>query len=159
LSEILVSTGTGDDPAKMAAAKAKADDIESPAARRRRFQRNWQNRSATVPPPPRAAIWANISGRTAQGARGQDLSLKAGQVTDPILTRQGYIILKVVAARPRRPAAIQGSSEQVEDAFYMSRMEPAIRANLTKMREDAFIDIKPGYTSTPAQAQRNQAGL
>ena len=32
----------------------------------------------------------------------------------------------------------------------MSQMEPAIRAYLTKMREDAFIDIKPGYVDTGA---------
>ena len=32
----------------------------------------------------------------------------------------------------------------------MSRMEPAIRAYLTKMREEAYIDIKPGYVDTGA---------
>ena len=45
LSEILVSSGApsavpgmGDDPQKLAAAKAKADDIEAQPPRRRRFQ-------------------------------------------------------------------------------------------------------------------------
>ncbi len=32
----------------------------------------------------------------------------------------------------------------------MSQMEPAIRAYLTKMRDEAFIDIKPGYVDTGA---------
>ena len=39
---------------------------------------------------------------------------------------------------------------QVQDSFYMSRMEPAIREYLTKLREESFIDIKPGYNDTGA---------
>ena len=44
--------------------------------------------------------------------------------------------------------------EQVEQAFYMSRMEPAIREYLTKMREDAYVEIKPGYTDTGASPKQ-----
>ena len=40
--------------------------------------------------------------------------------------------------------------EQVEEALYMQRMEPAIREYLTTMREDSFIDIKPGYVDSGA---------
>ena len=32
----------------------------------------------------------------------------------------------------------------------MTRMEPAIRQYLTKLREESFIDIKPGYNDTGA---------
>ena len=50
-------------------------------------------------------------------------------------------------------------SQQVEENFYMSRMEPAIREYLTKMREEAYIDIKPGYTDQRRQPEGDQAGL
>ena len=76
--------------------------------------------------------------------------LKTGEITDPILTRQGYIILKVVQHVPGGTRPFKDVESEVEDAFYMSRMEPAIRAYLTKLREDSFIDIKPGYTDTGA---------
>jgi peptidyl-prolyl cis-trans isomerase SurA len=76
--------------------------------------------------------------------------LKAGEFTDPILTRQGYIILKVIEHVPGGPRPYKEVESQVDDAFYMSRMEPAIRTYLTKMREEAYIDIKPGYTDTGA---------
>ena len=76
--------------------------------------------------------------------------LKTGEFTEPILTRQGYIILKVVQHVPGGPRPFKEVEPQVEDALYMSRMEPAIRAYLTKMREEAFIDIKPGYIDTGA---------
>ena len=32
----------------------------------------------------------------------------------------------------------------------MSKMQPALREYLTKLRENAFIDIKPGYVDTGA---------
>ncbi len=76
--------------------------------------------------------------------------LKTGEFTDPILTRQGYIILKVVQHIAGGPRPFKEVEPQVEEAFYMSRMEPAIRAYLTKMREEAFIDIKPGYVDSGA---------
>ena len=46
--------------------------------------------------------------------------------------------------------------QQVEENFFMSRMEPAMRAYLTTMREQAFIDIKPGYTDTGASAKETK---
>jgi peptidyl-prolyl cis-trans isomerase SurA len=46
--------------------------------------------------------------------------------------------------------------EQVDEAFYMSQMEPAIRAYLTKMREDAFIDIKPRYADSGASTNETK---
>ncbi len=44
--------------------------------------------------------------------------------------------------------------DQVEEAFYMSRMEPAIRAYLTTMREEAYIEVAPGYTDTGASPKQ-----
>jgi len=38
----------------------------------------------------------------------------------------------------------------------MSMMEPAMRAYLTTMREQAFIDIKPGYSDTGASSNETK---
>jgi peptidyl-prolyl cis-trans isomerase SurA len=38
----------------------------------------------------------------------------------------------------------------VQDAIYVEKLQPALRAYLTKLREDAFIDIKQGYVDTAA---------
>ena len=38
----------------------------------------------------------------------------------------------------------------------MARMEPAMRSYLTTMREQAFIDIKPGYTDTGASVKQTK---
>ena len=40
--------------------------------------------------------------------------------------------------------------EQVEENFYMARMEPAMRSYLTEMREQSYLDIKSGYVDSGA---------
>jgi peptidyl-prolyl cis-trans isomerase SurA len=152
LSEILISTGTAgaSDPAKQAAAKAKADDIEA----RLHAGGDFAQLAKASSDGPTAAQGGDL-GQYQRGALSKLLEdkafpLKAGEFTEPILTRQGYIILKVVQHIPGGPRPFKEVEPQVEDAFYMSRMEPAIRAYLTKMREEAFIDIKPGYVDSGA---------
>ncbi len=52
----------------------------------------------------KAATWANTSAANwASCLRIKTFSLNSGQYTDPILTRQGYIILKVVQHTPGGP--------------------------------------------------------
>ena len=41
-------------------------------------------------------------------------------------------------------------SDRIREAIYTERLEPAARAFLTKLREEAYIDIKSGYTDTGA---------
>ena len=155
LSEILISTGTPDangnvDPAKVAAAKAKADDIEA----RLNSGGDFVQLARSFSDGPTAASGGDL-GQFRRGALAKVLEdktfvLKAGQNTDPIRTRQGYVILKVTQHTEGGVQPFKNVEEQVDEALYMSRMEPAIRAYLTKMRDEAFIDIKPGYVDTGA---------
>jgi peptidyl-prolyl cis-trans isomerase SurA len=39
---------------------------------------------------------------------------------------------------------------RLQDAIYMEKLQPAVRAYLTKLREEAYIDIKDGYADTGA---------
>jgi peptidyl-prolyl cis-trans isomerase SurA len=152
LSEILISTGAAgsSDAAAVAAAKAKADDLEA----RLHAGGDFSQLAKSFSDGPTAAAGGDL-GQYQPGALPKVLEdktfpLKAGEFTDPILTRQGYVILKVVQHTPSGPRPYKEVQDQVEDAYYMSQMEPAIRNYLTKMREDAFIDIKPGYSDTGA---------
>ena len=38
----------------------------------------------------------------------------------------------------------------------MQKLQPALRAYLTKLREDAYIDIKPGYVDTGASPNQTK---
>ena len=41
------------------------------------------------------------------------------------------------------------------DAIYAQKLEPAARAYLTKLREQAYIEVKPGYVDSGATAGEN----
>jgi peptidyl-prolyl cis-trans isomerase SurA len=66
------------------------------------------------------------------------------------------VILKVVQHVLGGVPQYKAVQEQVEQNFYMARMEPATRDYLTTMREQAFIDIKPGYTDTGASSKETK---
>ncbi len=150
LSEILISTGSDDDPAKVAAAKAKADDIEA----RLHAGGEFAQLARSFSEGPTAAEGGDL-GQYKRGQLGKLLEdktfdLQSGQYTDPILTRQGYIILKVVQHTPGGARPFKDVEQDVEQAYYMSKMDPAIRDYLNKMRNEAFIQIKQGYTDSGA---------
>ena len=149
LSEILIATDSND-PAKVQAAKAKADDIES----RLHAGGDFSQLARSFSDGPTASSGGDL-GMYKRGQLGNVLEdktfpLKTGEYTEPILTKQGYIVLKVVQHTAGGPAPYKDVEEQVEEALYMDRMEPAIRAYLTKMRNEAAIFIKPGYTDSAA---------
>ncbi len=165
LGEILVSTGAPaagdavpqpDDPAKLAAAKAKVDDLEA----KLHAGGDFSQLARTFSDGPTAAEGGDLGqfqrGALAPVLEEKTFALKSGQFTEPIRTRQGYVILKVVDHTPGGVPAFKDVEEQVEENFYMSKMEPAIRAYLTTMREQAYIDIKPGYTDTGASARQTK---
>jgi peptidyl-prolyl cis-trans isomerase SurA len=161
LSEILISTGASgaSDAAKAAAAKTNADDVEA----RLHAGGDFSQLAKSFSDGPTAAQGGEL-GQYQKGALPKVLEdktfpLKTGEFTEPILTRQGYVILKMVQHVPGGPRPYKDVESQVEDAFYMSRMEPAIRDYLTKMREDAFIDIKSGYVDSGASPNETKPTL
>jgi peptidyl-prolyl cis-trans isomerase SurA len=155
LSEILISTGD-DDAAKVAAAKTKADDVEA----KLKAGSSFAELARTSSEGPTAAQGGDLGqfrrGALAKVLEDKTFDLQAGQWTDPIRTRQGWVILKVTQHNPAGAQAYKDVQDQVEEALYMGRMEPAIRAYLTKMREEAFINIKPGYMDTGASPNETQ---
>ena len=161
LSEILISTGPADanainDPAKVAAAKAKAEDIEARLHSGGDFAQLARSFSEGQTAASGGDLGQFHRGALAKVMEDKTFDLKAGEWTDPILTRQGWVILKVTQHTPGGPQPYNEVQEQVEEALYMSRMEPAIRAYLTKMREEAYIDIAPGYADTGASPNQTK---
>ncbi len=150
LSEILIATGTGDNAAKMAAAKAKAADIEA----RLHAGGNFAQLARSFSDGPTAAEGGDLGqyqrGQLGKAIEDKVFALQAGQFSDPILTRQGYLILEVVAHTPGGPRPFKDVEQDVDQAYYMSKMEPAIRDYLNRMRDEAFIQIRKGYEDTGA---------
>jgi peptidyl-prolyl cis-trans isomerase SurA len=168
LAEILVSTGTPapsattpggaqpDDATALAAAQVKANDIEA----RLHAGGDFSQLAKSFSDGPTAAEGGDLGqfhrGALAKVLEDQTFVLKAGQYTEPIRTRQGFVILKVVEHIPGGVPAYKDVEQQVEENFYMARMEPAMRGYLTTMREQAFIETKPGYTDSGASAKQTK---
>jgi peptidyl-prolyl cis-trans isomerase SurA len=168
LAEILVSTGTPapsatepggvqtEDAAVLAAALAKANDIEA----KLHAGGDFSQLARSFSDGPTAAEGGDLGqfrrGALAKVLEDKTFALKAGQYTEPIRTRQGFVILKVVEHIPGGIPQYKDVEQQVEENFYMSRMEPALRAYLTTMREQAFIDIKPGFADTGASPKQTK---
>lgn len=163
LSEILISTGTAapapeggaqEDPAKVAAAKAKADDLET----KLKAGANFGELARTASDGPTASGGGDL-GQFRRGALAKVLedatfNLDAGQYTDPIRTRQGYVILKVDQHVRGGVPQYKDVEQQVEQDYWDSKMMPAIRDYLTKAREDSYVEVKPGFSDTGASGNQ-----
>jgi peptidyl-prolyl cis-trans isomerase SurA len=142
------------DPALLAAAKEKADDIEAKLHAGGDFSQLAKSFSEGPTASEGGDLGQFQRGSLAKVLEDATFALKQGEVTDPIHTRQGYVILKVVQHVPGGVPEYKDVEPQVEEAFYTSRMEPAMREYLTTMREQAFIDIKPGYTDSGGSSKQ-----
>ncbi|MDE3202160.1 MAG: peptidylprolyl isomerase [Acidobacteriota bacterium] len=149
LSEILISSSDGSEQ-KVADAKAKAEDIENKLQAGGDFTDLAKTFSNGQTAADGGSLGTYKHGELAKVFEDAVFPLKDGQVTQPIRTKQGFIIFKVVKHNPGGVPAFKDVEQEVEQTYYMSKMEPAIRNYLTKMREQAFIDIRPGYTDTGA---------
>jgi peptidyl-prolyl cis-trans isomerase SurA len=45
---------------------------------------------------------------------------------------------------------------RIQDALYYQKLQPALRAYLKKLREEAYIDIRSGYVDTGASPNQTK---
>ncbi len=83
-------------------------------------------------------------------------ALKAGEVTDVIRTKQGYVVLLVAEHQTAGIPTLKEVEPRIQDALYMQKLQPALRAYLSTLREEAFIDIKNGYIDSGASAKQTK---
>jgi peptidyl-prolyl cis-trans isomerase SurA len=86
----------------------------------------------------------------------KSFALKAGEFTEPIHTRQGFIILRVADHIQAGTPPLENIRDQIQEQLYSQKVQPALREFLTKLREDAYIDIKPGYTDSGASPNQTK---
>ena len=156
LSEILVPTPADAPETAVAQAQAKAADIEAKLKAGAKFD----DTAKALSGGPTAAQGGDLGlfkrGALAKVLEDQTFSLPAGQFTAPIRTRQGFVILKVTDHPAAGVPTLKEIEPQIQEAMYGEQMNPALRAYLTKLREDAYIDIKPGYVDSGASSKETK---
>lgn len=95
-------------------------------------------------------------GKLSKELEDMTFAMKAGDVTDPIRTKQGFVILKVTEHQKAGIPTLKQIEPRIQDALYYQKLQPALRTYLTKLREDAFIDIRPGYLDTGASPNQTK---
>lgn len=155
LRVIFVST-EGKDSQGIAAADRKARDIARRAKNGEKFTELAQINSDA----PTAANGGEMPGFEKNELRPELVAAvwdqPKGFVTDPpIKTQYGYEIYRVEEHQKAGLADFEEVQGQVEDRVLGPRMGVAQREYLTKLRKDAFLEIKPGWTDMFAAPGKN----
>ena len=173
LSEILIAPKTPANPAPSAgakpqppteaeteaaldAAKAKAQDLLDQFHKGAKFD----DLAKKYSDGPSAKEGGDLSyfkrGTLSKELEDKVFALKTGEVTDVVRTKQGYVILQATEHQMAGVPTLKEVEPRIQDALYMQRLQPALRAYLTTLREEAFIDIKNGYVDSGASAKQTK---
>ncbi len=152
LGEILIPTSKDATSDQLAAADAKAKEVESKLKAGAGFTDMAKQYSAGPTAQQGGDLGEFHRGAMAKVLEDQTFNLPVGGYTSPIRTRQGYVILQVTKHVPGGAEPLQKVERQVEQAVYTEKMGPALREYLTRLRNEAYIDIRPGYTDSGASS-------
>ncbi len=150
LSEILIPTPDPDNAAQVATAQTKADSVEAELKSGQDFATLAKADSGNSTAAQGGVLGEYKRGQLAKVLEDDTFSLKPGQFTEPIRTKQGYVILRVDAHDAGGVQPFASVQPEVEDAVGMQKMQPALRQYLTQLREEAYIDVRPGYHDAAA---------
>jgi parvulin-like peptidyl-prolyl isomerase len=150
LRNIFVSTA-GKDAAAQAAGEKKAKDLAARAKKGEKFADLAQSNSDD-------ASTAQEGGAMPPYEKGQMLpELEAAIwdqprsfVSEPIKLANGYIIVRVDEHYKAGLASFDEVENEIQNRMLQDRLPAAERAYLNKLRETAFLEIKPGYTDSGA---------
>ncbi|HEY6412073.1 MAG TPA: peptidylprolyl isomerase [Edaphobacter sp.] len=156
LSEILVPLPAEADDAAVAQAQAKASDIASKLKSGAKFNELAEAYSGGPTASQGGDLGLFKRGALAKVLEDQTFDLKAGETTSPIRTRQGFVILKVTEHQAAGIPPMKDVENDIQNAMYMEQMQPALRAYLTKLREDAYIDVAQGFVDSGASAKQTK---
>jgi peptidyl-prolyl cis-trans isomerase SurA len=165
INELLVSTQkmaadgkTPIDPddATVQSAEAKAKDLLEQIHK----GANFEDVAKKSSDGPTAAQGGDIGyfqrGQLSKDLEDKTFAMKAGEVSDVIRTKQGFVLLKVTEHTVAGTATLKEAGPRIQDALYYQKLQPALRAYLTKLREDAYIEIKPGYVDSGASPNQTK---
>jgi len=172
LSEILIAPKTPAKPAAagakpeppseaeteaaLAAAQAKAQDLLDQIRKGAKFE-DLAKQYSDGPSAKDGGDLSNFKrGTLSKELEDKVFALKSGEVTDVIRTKQGYVILQVSEHQMAGIPSLKEVEPRIQDALYMQKLQPALRVYLTKLREDAFIDIKNGYVDSGASTKQTK---
>ena len=144
------------DAAALSAAEAKAQDLLKQLKDGASFDEIAKKHSDGPSAADGGALGTFERGKLAKELEDRTFAMKAGEITDVIRVKQGYAILKVDEHEAAGVPPLKDALPRIQDALYYQKLQPALRIYLTKLREDAYIDIKPGYIDSGASPNQTK---
>jgi peptidyl-prolyl cis-trans isomerase SurA len=145
--EIFVST-EGKQEAEIPALRKKADDLLQRVKNGEDFGELAKHFSDGSTAKQGGDLGRFQHGQLAANIEQMVFALQRNQTTDVIPTKTGFDILQV----QEHYAAGQQPADKVEneimDKLYNEQLRPALRDYLETLREDSYVNVKPGYTDT-----------
>ena len=145
-----------EETASLAAAEAKANDL----LKQIRAGTSFEDVAKKYSDGPSAAQGGDLGvfkrGALAKELEDKTFAMKSGEVTDVIRSKQGYIILKVTGHQTAGIPPLKEVEPRIQDALYYQKLQPALRTYLTKLREEAYIDVKTGYIDSGASPNQTK---
>lgn len=157
LRQILISTD-GKTPEQAALAEKRAKDLVARARKGEKFaelakqysdDENAKETYGELPPYTKGQLRKDL----------EDVVFKEkkGYVTDPMKVPTGFLILKIEERYEEGQAPLDAVENEIREKLSMPQMQPKVRELLTKLREDAFLEVRAGYVDSGAAPGKNTA--
>lgn len=141
---------------QLAAAEAKANALREQIVKGAAFDEVAKKSSDG----PSAAQGGDLGyfkrGTLSKELEDRTFAMKAGEITDAIRTKQGWVILKVTEHQQAGIPTLKQMEPRIQDALYYQKLQPALRVYLKKLREEAFIDVRAGYVDSGASPNQTK---
>lgn len=151
LAEILISNESATTEEALAEIEKKARDVHARVARGERFDemaRRFSDSEASKEQGGDIGIFRR--GVLQKEIEDEVFAANPGYITELMPVSRGWLILKVVSRSSEGLAELEEVEEEIRNILIGPRYQPAIREYLASLREDAYIEIRPGYVDANA---------
>ena len=156
LSEILVPTAANADDTTIAAAQKSAEDIYSKLKAGADFAATAKASSGGPTAAQGGELGLFRQGQLAPVLEQKTFALAPGGFTEPTRTRQGFVILRATEHQQAGTPPLAQVEGEVQNAMYQEAVQPALRVYLTRLREEAFIDLRAGFVDSGASPKETK---
>src|ERR1017187_4258387 len=150
LQQIVIST-EGKTPDQVAAAEKKAKDLVTRARKGEKFADLAATNSDDLETARNGGeLPAYKRDQLTKELADIVFKQKKGYVTDPIRGPSGLVIFRIMERYDKGLATYEEVENEIGERMVMPQMNAKVRIYLTKLRQEAFLEIKPGYVDSGA---------
>jgi parvulin-like peptidyl-prolyl isomerase len=149
LSEILIST-QGKTPEELPEIKKKAEELLVRVKRGEPFAELARRHSESQSAENGGDIGIFRRNFLMKEIEDQVFDAQRGYITDLIEVANGFLILRVDERYREGQAELEEVENEIRSNLMGPKVQPAVREYLTKLRYDAYIELRPGYVDSAA---------